>query len=207
VAVSAIQASPVPCAATWRPATAAIPPSATLAARSVASTLLGPVQPAIDLRLLLAAPCASIGAADGHQILDTVSGLVEQINAKRTGIKVAGEWLNISAYHPLSEIPTPGQRVDVQVEKTDRGAWINGLDFLDGGEVHQLAMPQQRRGGGGGGPSPAELREIRRLTVLKAAAAFGASRPDVKSSDVLAIADRWLTWVEQPGSRGGEQPA
>jgi hypothetical protein len=26
--------------------------------------------------------------------LETVSGLVEQINAKQTGIKVAGEWLN-----------------------------------------------------------------------------------------------------------------
>jgi hypothetical protein len=41
-------------------------------------------------------------------------------------------------------------------------------------------------------------RTISRLAVLKAAAEFGASRPDVKSADVLAIADRWLTWVEKP---------
>jgi hypothetical protein len=76
---------------------------------------------------------------------------------------------------------------------------------LDGGQVHQL--PIQQRRGGGGGRSPAELREIRRLTALKAAAAFGASRPEVKSSDVLAIADRWVAWVEQPERKGGEQPA
>jgi hypothetical protein len=108
--------------------------------------------------------------------LETVSGLVEQINAKQTGIKVAGEWLNISQYHPLTELPKPGHRVNVQVERTDRGAWIDSAEVLDGGTVHPLT--QTRRGGGGGGRSPAELREIRRLTCLKAAAAFGASRPD-----------------------------
>ncbi len=60
---------------------------------------------------------------------------------------------------------------------------------------------EQRRGGGG--KSPQELRDIRRLAVLKAAAAFASSRPDLKSADVLAIAGRWLTWVED---KGGDQP-
>ena len=129
--------------------------------------------------------------------IETVSGLVEQVNQNRTGIKVGGQWLNISQYHALAEIPTPGQRVDVQVEKTERGGWIQSLEVLDGGKVHQLPL-QQRRGGGGGGRSPAELREIRRLTALKAAAEFAASRPDLKSGDVLTLADRFLSWVEQP---------
>lgn len=44
-------------------------------------------------------------------------------------------------------------------------------------------------------------------TCLTAAAEFGASRPDMKSADVLAIAERWLVWIEQPERRGGEQPA
>lgn len=60
------------------------------------------------------------------------------------------------------------------------------------------------RRGGGGGKSPAELREIRRMSVLKSAAEFAASRPDLKSADVLAIAGRWLAWVED---KGGEQTA
>ena len=38
---------------------------------------------------------------------------------------------------------------------------------------------------------------ITRLAVLKAAAVFGASRPDLKSADVLRIADSWLEWVAQ----------
>jgi len=129
--------------------------------------------------------------------LETVTGLVEQVNQNRTGIKVGGAWLNISQYKPLGELPTPGQRVDVHVEKTDRASWIQSIDVLDDGQVHQLPM-QQRRGGGGGGRSPAELREIRRLTCLKAAAEFCARRPDVKSAQVVEVAERWLQWVEQP---------
>ncbi len=42
--------------------------------------------------------------------LETVSGVVEQINATGTGVKVPGQWLNISQYHAL---PKLGQRVEV----------------------------------------------------------------------------------------------
>jgi hypothetical protein len=53
----------------------------------------------------------------------------------------------------------------------------------------------------GPGRSPAELRDIRRLSVLKAASAFAASRPDMKSADVVVVAERWLAWVEaKPGT-------
>jgi len=37
--------------------------------------------------------------------LETVSGLVEHINARGTGIKVAGRWLNVSQYYALVELP------------------------------------------------------------------------------------------------------
>jgi hypothetical protein len=134
--------------------------------------------------------------------IETITGLVEQINSKRTGIKVSGEWLTISQYHALAQLPECGQRVDVQVARTDRGAWISSVAVLDDGQVHQL--PQQPRRGGGGGRSPVEQRDIRRLSVLKAAAAFASSRPDLKSADVLAIAGRWLKWIED---KGGDQSA
>jgi hypothetical protein len=38
-------------------------------------------------------------------------------------------------------------------------------------------------------------RTITRLAVLKAAAEFGAARPQPKSGDVLAIASSWEWWV------------
>ena len=137
--------------------------------------------------------------------IEAVTGLVERINDKGTGVKVNGEWLNISAYHALAELPKAGQRVEVQVERTDRGIWIQSVEVLDGGQIHQL--PIQQRRGGGGGRSPAELRDIRRLACLKAAAGFGASRPDLRSADVLTLADRWVAWVEQPERKGGERSA
>src|SRR5436309_7516621 len=100
---------------------------------------------------------------------ETVTGVVEQVASAGTGIRIAGEWLNYSRNHPDVPRPIRGQRVSVQVERSDRGSWIAGLEVLDGGAVQ---FPQR---GPGGGRSPAELRDIRRLAVLKAAAEFGSS--------------------------------
>lgn len=138
--------------------------------------------------------------------LELVTGLVERVNDKGTGIKVSGEWCNASQYvTPPIEIPNAGQRVNLQVERTDRGIWIQAVEVLDGGQVHQLAVPQRR--GGGNQRSPAELRDIRRLAVLKAAAGFGASRQDMKSADVLKVAEAWLNWVERVQPDSGANPS
>jgi hypothetical protein len=73
--------------------------------------------------------------------LVTLSGAVEQVNAKGTGIKLLGEWLNISQYHPINPMPTAGELVEVQVETTDRGQWINSLKILGGGTAPSAAIP------------------------------------------------------------------
>jgi hypothetical protein len=124
--------------------------------------------------------------------LESITGLVEAINAKGTGIKVAGQWANVSAYHALAELPKLGQRIEAWVQRTDRGLWINRIEVLDDGRIQELPIQQRRSG-----RSQSDPREIRRLAVLKAAAIFGASRPDMKSADVLTLADRWIAWVEQ----------
>ena len=130
---------------------------------------------------------------------------MERVNDKGTGIKVSGEWCNVSTYHTLAQMPKTGQRVNLNVQRTDRGAWIQSVDVLDDGQIHELPRPPRRNFGFG--RSPAESRDKRRLSVLKAAAGFAASRPDLKSVDVLAIAGRWLAWVEEPEQKGGNQPS
>ena len=81
--------------------------------------------------------------------LETITGLVERDSDKGTGVKVAGEWLNASQYaNPAIELPKAGQRVNLSVERTDRGIWIQSVEVLDDGQIHQLPQ-QQRRGGGG----------------------------------------------------------
>ena len=130
---------------------------------------------------------------------EQIVGLVEQINARQTGVKVSGEWLNLSQYHPLAELPKPGQRVEVQIERTDRGTWIHAVDVLDDGEVHQLPAQQRR----GGGRAQVEPREIRRLACLKAAAIFAAGKclggsNEVKTADVLKVAEAFERWVQDP---------
>jgi hypothetical protein len=119
------------------------------------------------------------------KIVEVVSGTVEQINAKRTGIKVAGEWLNISQYHPIAAWPDLGKRVDAQVERTDRGAWISSLNVVN----EHTIQPASERG-----------REIRRLACLKAAAMFAAGKclggaNDIRTADVLKVAEAFEQWV------------
>src|SRR5437868_1880314 len=122
--------------------------------------------------------------------LVTLSGTVEAINAK--GVKVLGEWCNFSQYHPIISLPVVGQIVELQVEQTDKGVWINSLDIAEA-----ASLP----------PSSDRDREIRRMACLKAAASFASGRviagQDVSSKDVLAVAEAFERWV----LKGGEQTA
>ena len=46
-----------------------------------------------------------------------------------------------------------------------------------------------------GDAGPSKDTTITRLSVLKAEAEFAASRPDLKSADLLALAERMEAWV------------
>jgi len=56
----------------------------------------------------------------------------------------------------------------------------------------------QKRAWNGGSSSSNPRREqtIARLAVLKAAASFAANK-EIKSGDVLLIAERWLEWINK----------
>lgn len=105
-----------------------------------------------------------------------VEGRVEAAND--TGIKIDGKWVNRSRFQPVT-LPDAGATVRVDV---DGKGYIKALEVLD-----QSAQPA----------AGARQQTITRLAVLKAAATFAASREEAKSSDVLAIAQRWLAWVEE----------
>jgi hypothetical protein len=119
----------------------------------------------------------------GKQLV-TISGAVEQVNGK--GVKVLGEWLNVSQYRPIAPLPAAGELVEVQVEQTDRGAWINSLKIL-----------------GGVAPASDRERQIRRQVAMKAAAqlvgAFSQCHEEVKVEHVFPLADKILVWLEQGG--------
>ena len=121
--------------------------------------------------------------------LETLSGPVEQVNAKQTGIKLLGEWLNVSQYHPIVPMPTPGELVQVQIERTDKGAWINSLQIV--GAAAATSSPSTRD------------RTFTRRAVLEAASNFlglmSQAREEIRSDHVLILADKWLAWVEQEG--------
>ena len=111
---------------------------------------------------------------NGRVQTEDVEGVVESVNA--TGLKIGGAWLNVSRFHPV-QLPDAGAHVRLKI---DTKGYIVDLETL--------SAP--------GSPIANRDRTISKLAVLKAAAAFGASRPDLKSADVLTIAQRWLEWIE-----------
>ena len=119
---------------------------------------------------------------NGRTPTQDVEGVVEATNA--TGLKIGGAWLNVSKFHPV-DLPDVGAHVRLQV---DSKGFIVKLEDLT---AQSPAVSSDKLA------VTAKDERITRLAVLKAAAAFGASRPDLKSSEVLMIADKWLVWVIQ----------
>jgi len=105
---------------------------------------------------------------------ETISGRVEARNER--GIRIGQEWFNRSQFRPI-ELPDVGTEVRLVA---DSKGFISQLEVI-------------------GGASPAVLSDdhATRLAVLNAAVHFATSRPDMKSADVLVLAERWLEWVQQ----------
>ncbi len=124
-------------------------------------------------------------------VTDQVEGLVEARNER--GIRVAGEWRNLSKFRPLE---VPGQGAHVRLELDGKG-FIRTLQVLD--EAPSASSPSDRDS------------TITRLSVLKTAASFlGAMaqvHEEVRSDHVLVLAEKWLAWVNEPDQKGGDQPA
>ena len=113
---------------------------------------------------------------NGRVPTEDVEGLVEAVN--RTGLKLGGAWINVSQFHPV-DLPEVGAHVRLRV---DSKGYIRSLDVL---EIERKSAGVAERDD-----------RIARLAVLKAAARFAADRQDIKSADVLRIAESWLQWCE-----------
>jgi hypothetical protein len=104
-----------------------------------------------------------------------LEGVVEARNER--GIRLDGEWRNVSRFKPL-DLPEVGTHVRAEV---DGKGFLKSVELLDE-EVAARSVARDDR--------------ITRLAVLKAAAHFGHQK-DIKSADVLRIADSWLEWVQR----------
>ena len=75
----------------------------------------------------------SNGAVDDER----VEGIIEAINDR--GVKVAGEWRNVSKFHPV-DLPDRGARVRIAL---DSKGFIRGLQVLDAASAY-VAIRGQR---------------------------------------------------------------
>jgi hypothetical protein len=118
---------------------------------------------------------------NGRVPTEDVEGVVESVNA--TGLKIGGAWVNVSRFRPI-ELPEAGAHVRLKI---DSKGYIVELENLTSAQTPAVLSDRDER--------------ITRLAVLKAAAEFvglwGQTREEVRSEHVLAIADKWLAWVNQ----------
>ena len=107
-------------------------------------------------------------------------GLVAAVNPN--GIRLEGRerWLNFSKFAPGLTPPRRGQRVTVQL---DKAGFVRAIETAAGGS-HQEPPA-----------GPTKDQTITRLACLKAASEFSAGRADIKSGDVLRIAESWEGWI------------
>ncbi|HEX6786943.1 MAG TPA: hypothetical protein VF076_07080 [Acidimicrobiales bacterium] len=124
----------------------------------------------------------------------TYTGRVASVNEK--GLKLEGHesWLNFSKFAEDIVAPERGETVTVVV---DKAGFLRAVQPLDGPVATNGHADAPRAAQTPSSPSARDTT-ITRLAVLKAAAAFGASRPELKSGDVLTIAASWERWINRP---------
>ncbi|HZO28002.1 MAG TPA: hypothetical protein VFH48_18655 [Chloroflexota bacterium] len=132
---------------------------------------------------------------------ETITGRVVSVNPK--GVKFDGhvDWFNLSQFARNIVPPMRGQHVTLTL---DRQGFVR--ECTAGVTAKTDETPDVDRAYGA--PPTAKTDETRgardrtltRLAVLKAAAEFAASRPQLKSGEVLKIAASWELWVNRPES-------
>jgi len=120
------------------------------------------------------------GTANGHSA-ETIPGVVAAVNEKGLRLEGRDGWLNYSKWAADVVPPARGAHVVVTL---DKAGFVRALAPSEATDPHQTAVAGRETA-------------ITRLAVLKAAAAFAASRLELKSGDVLAIAERWEHWVRR----------
>ena len=125
-------------------------------------------------------------AQQNGTVLETQIGVVEAVNPQ--GIRVAGRWWNFSRYHDVPR-PEVGQQVALEAKSGFIQKLTIRVQEKPTERQDEEVVPSSSENG-----SVDDLRSTR-LAVLRAAASFLALRPDVTTTEVLTVADRWMGWV------------
>jgi hypothetical protein len=135
--------------------------------------------------------------------INQITATVEAANEK--GIKFNGEWINFSKFAAPDAIEV-ASRGDVVALEIDGSGFVRRLQIVKADLSTVASLPDEdapsnedaaadaMEAEGLRGLSQRDVLIIRQST-LKAAAEFAASRPELKSADVLKISECWERWV------------
>jgi len=114
-----------------------------------------------------------------------LTGVVASVNPKGIRLEGRDDWFNFSKFAADLVPPARGQAVSVT---------LDGQGFVRAIAPAATAPDAQQQ------PSAGRETLIIRQTCIKAAAEFAASRPELRSADLLALAERMEAWVLREGS-------
>jgi len=112
---------------------------------------------------------------------DQLVGRVLSVNERGLRLEGREDWLNVSKWATDVTLPQRGACVTVTL---DTSGFICSIDQAAAASTNVLAAA-----------GPSKDTTITHLAVLEAVAGFAASRPGLKSADLLALAERMEAWV------------
>jgi len=132
--------------------------------------------------------CAAVAGATGKiygvRSADqgrTLRVAVTAVNPKGFKLEGQADWLNFSKFAADLVPPARGQVVAVHLDKS---GYVRAI--APAGDVTTTVVIST---------GPSRDVTITRLAVLKAASVFAASRPELRSADLIALAERMEAWV------------
>jgi len=137
-----------------------------------------------------------------------ITGLVVSVNPKGLKLDSHADWFNFSKYARDLVPPMRGQAVTLTLDRQGFirtcAAGVTAKTDETPGVDHTYAVPPTAKTDETWSSASRKDRTITRLAVLKAAAEFGAARPNLKSGEVLKIAASWERWVNREAAAEDE---
>lgn len=122
---------------------------------------------------------------------ETIRGTVQRYNGSTVVLHERDEPLVISRYAKSIATMEGGDQVELGIDARCfvTSAVILNMPDKNNGHEPQEDGPEERR------PLPSKDLQIIRESCIKSAAAFCASRPDLKSKDLFCLAEKMEAWV------------
>jgi hypothetical protein len=130
-----------------------------------------------------------------EQVGEIISGVVEMTN-ERGGIRIAGDWHQVSKFAKDVIMPGRGEAVTL---KLDSKGFVRAVTR----QGHAPGSPVENAGAAATSRDRSIIRQVALKAAVELAAANVAAGHAFKSEDALVVAAKFETWLNRPFDQDG----